>query len=83
MAVLSPEARTEWRDARRLFVSGLAWLLYAAGWVVAKSLRLIATTIGAVFYAAGWTAAKVWPGVVWCASAVQLGWNDGRKPIRR
>lgn len=84
MAVLSagPEARVQWRDAGRLIAAGLGWLLFAAGWTLAKTTRGAATVLGAVLFAAGWLAASVaWPALLWCGSAVRLGWQEGRKPI--
>lgn len=84
MAVLStnPGARLQWRDAGRLFAVGVGWLLFAAGWLVAKTLRSLATAIGAVLFGVGWLAsALVWPALCWCGRAVQLGWQEGRKPI--
>lgn len=84
MAVLSAEsrARLQWRDAGRLFAAGLAWLLFAVGWVVAKTLRAAQTALAAVLFAVGWTAgAVVWPALLWCGHAVMLGWQEGRKPI--
>lgn len=84
MAVLSADPRTQaqWRDAGRLFAAGLAWLLFAAGWLVAKALRIAQTAIGAALFAAGWLAGAVaWPALLWCGRAVALGWQEGRKPI--
>jgi hypothetical protein len=84
MAVLStsPDSRPNWRDAGRLTQAGLGWLLYAAGWLVAKTLRTIATVIATVLFAAGWLAsALAWPALCWCGRAVRLGWQEGRKPI--
>jgi hypothetical protein len=84
MAVLStsPGARLQWREAGRLIAAGLGWLLYAVGWLVAKTLRSAATVVGAVLYAVGWFAAALaWPGLCWCGRAVRLGWQEGRKPI--
>ena len=82
MTVLSPAARQQWGDAGRLAVTGLGWVLFALGWLVAKTLRLVATTLAAVLFGAGFLAASVgWPGLCWCGRAVRLGWEQGRKPI--
>lgn len=84
MAVLStnPGARLHWRDTGRLIAVGLGWLLFATGWLVAKTLRMVATAIAAGLYAVGWfAAAVVWPSLCWCGRAVRLGWQEGRKPI--
>lgn len=84
MAVLSanPRAREQWREAGRSVAAGLGWLLFAAGWLLARSLRGVQTVIGAVLFAGGWLAASVaWPALLWCGRAVLLGWREGRKPI--
>lgn len=84
MAVLSagPAARSQWRELGRLFATCLGWLLFAAGWVLAKAARTVATALGAVLFAVGWLAGSVaWPALLWCGSAVRLGWQEGRKPI--
>lgn len=84
MAVLStsPDSRLQWRDAGRLIAAGLGWLLFAVGWLLAKSLRGFATAVAAVLFAAGWLASAVaWPALCWCGRAVRLGWEEGRKPI--
>ena len=84
MAVLStsPDAQAQWRELGRSVAAGLGWLLFAAGWLVAKTLRSIATALGAVLFAVGWLAsAAAWPALCWCGRAVSLGWQEGRKPI--
>jgi hypothetical protein len=83
MAVLStsPDTREQWRELGRLARTALAWILFGIGWVLAKSLRGLATLIGGALFAAGWLAARVvWPGLCWCGRAVRLGWEQGRKP---
>jgi hypothetical protein len=83
MAILShvPDARGQWSEAGRLMRAGFAWTLFAIGWLLAKSLRLVATAIAAVLFAAGYLAGRVvWPSLVWCGRAVRLGWEQGRKP---
>lgn len=49
--------------------------------------RMLLTLIGAVFYAVGWVAAKVfgvlWFAAAWSATAVKVGWQDGRSPRGR
>ena len=70
------------RSARRAVSSALAWTLFGLGWTLAKACRLLLTTLTAVLFAAGWMAGKVvWPSLVWSATAVRLGWEEGRKPI--
>lgn len=84
MAVLStnPGARLQWREAGRIIAAGLGRVLYAAGWLVAKTLRSVATVIAALLFGAGWLAsAMAWPALCWCGRAVRLGWEEGRKPI--
>ena len=83
MAVLSADsdARAQWRDAGRLVAAGIGWVLYATGWLLAKAARAVASALGAVLFGAGWLAASVvWPALLWCGRAVQLGWQEGRKP---
>lgn len=83
MAVLShtPDTRAQWSEVGRLFRSGIAWVLFGIGWVLAKSLRLVGTAIAAVLFVLGYLAGRVaWPALVWCGRAVQLGWEQGRKP---
>ena len=83
MAVLShaPDARAQWRDASRLTKAGVAWVLFAVGWILAKSLRGIGTAVAALLFAAGYLAGRVmWPALCWCGRAVRLGWEQGRKP---
>lgn len=84
MAVLStnPSARVQWTEVGRRFASVLAWLLFAVGWLIAKTLRAIATALAAALFAVGWLAsALAWPALCWCGRAVRLGWAEGRKPI--
>lgn len=51
-------------------------------------VRLVLTVLAALLYAAGWvprrTGVVVATAAVWCAAAVQLGWQDGgrRGPAR-
>lgn len=85
VAVLSVNqaTRAQWRDAGRLIATSIGWVLFAAGWVLAKAARTVATALGAVLFAAGWIAGSVaWPALLWCGSAVRLGWQEGRKPKR-
>ncbi len=71
----------EFREAGRYAAALLRLALFSLGWLVARSLRLVATGIAAVLFAAGWTAGRViWPGLVWSARAVKLGWQQGAKP---
>lgn len=69
-------------DVRRVVSTGLAWLLYAVGWTVAKAYRGLVTVLAAVLFGVGWLAGKVlWPALIWSATAVRLGWDEGRKPM--
>jgi hypothetical protein len=84
MAVLStgPDSRAQWQDAGRLVLAGLGRLLYAAGWLIAKTLRTVGTILAAALFGVGWFAsALAWPSLCWCGRAVRLGWQEGRKPI--
>lgn len=77
----TPDFRAQWRDVGRQTVTGLAWLFYAAGWLVAKTFRAIGAAVGAVFFAVGFVAGRiVWPALAWCGAAVRTGWDEGRKP---
>lgn len=70
------------RDVRRAVAAGLAWLLFAVGWTVGKTYRALVTGLAAVLFGVGWLAGRVvWPALVWSATAVRLGWDEGRKPI--
>jgi hypothetical protein len=83
VAVLSqaPDARAQWREASRLAKVGVAWVLFAVGWILAKSLRAVGTAIAAALFAVGYLAGRaVWPALQWCGRAVRLGWEQGRKP---
>ncbi len=85
MAVLNPSipVRREWREVGRLLLSGLTWLLYGAGWLMAKSLRGIGWSVAAALFGAGWVAGRVlWPTLCWAGRAVALGWDEGRKPAQ-
>lgn len=75
------DARAQWREAGRLAKVGLAWVLFAIGWTVAKSLRGVGTLLAWVLFAIGYVAGRVaWPALLWCGRAVRLGWEQGRKP---
>lgn len=72
----------QFRDARQAVGTMLGWVLFATGWTVAKACRLLLTGLTAALFGAGWLAGKaVWPALVWAATAVRLGWSEGRKPI--
>lgn len=46
-------------------------------------MRLLLTTIAAVLYALGWLAGLVSLLVVWCWTALAVGWDDARTLRRR
>lgn len=70
------------RDVSRAMSAGLAWVLFAVGWTLAKAYRGVVTGLAAVLFGVGWLAGKVvWPALVWSATAVRLGWDEGRKPM--
>lgn len=76
----TPDVRAPWRDTARQLATGIAWILYAAGWLVSRTLRLIGTAVAGVFMALGWTAGRlVWPAIRFCAAATRAGWDAGRK----
>lgn len=82
MAVLShPDSQAQWREAARLLRTGIGWILFTVGWLLAKTLRGIATAIAATLFGVGYVAARVvWPALRWSGRAVKLGWEQGRKP---
>jgi len=49
--------------------------------------RALLTVLAAVLFAVGWLAAKtvgvVWLTLAWSATAVKVGWREGRSPQRR
>jgi hypothetical protein len=80
----TPDLREQWREVGRLVVTGLAWMLYAAGFTLARGLRAAGTAVGAVFIGVGWLAGRVvWPAMCWCGRASRVGWDAGRKPVGR
>lgn len=40
--------------------------------------RLLATVLAALLFTAGWTAGAVVQAVLWCVTAIRLGWDDAR-----
>ena len=75
------DARAQWREAGRLAMAGLAWILFAIAWVVAKSLRGVGTLLAWLLFALGYVGGRVvWPALLWCGRAVRLGWEQGCKP---
>lgn len=85
MAVLSTSQNpgVPWAEVGRRIAAGIAWVLFAVGWLAARSLRAVATGLGALLFAAGWvTAAVVWPALCWCGRAVRLGWREGQRTAR-
>ena len=45
--------------------------------------RLLLTLIAGLFWAIGWTVGKLALGVVWCAVAVKVGWQEARNGAPR
>lgn len=41
--------------------------------------RALLAILTGVLFAAGWLAARLWFGVVWAATAVQVGWQDAQQ----
>lgn len=75
-------AVAELRTAGRSMATLLGWVLFGAAWAVAKTCRALLTGAGAVLFAAGYLGGRViWPALKWSATAVRLGWDEGRKPI--
>ncbi|MBQ0893691.1 hypothetical protein KBX37_11385 [Micromonospora sp. U56] len=80
-AMARARARGQLTDAGRLLLTGLAWLLYAAGWSFARLCRVVAVTVGGLLYGVGWSAGRVALAVQWTWAAVRVGWDDGRQPV--
>lgn len=73
-------ARHRAGHARRQVASAIGAGFYWAGWALFKLVRLLLLAVGGVFWVLGWTARRViWPALAWCATAVKLGWEDGRR----
>lgn len=71
----------QFREAGRYAATALRFVLFAIGWTLAKTCRLIATALGALLFGAGFLAARVvWPALRWSGTAVKLGWQNGAKP---
>jgi hypothetical protein len=71
----------EFREAGRYAGAVARLLLFSLGWIVAKSCRLVATSVAGVLFAVGWTASRlIWPALVWSGNAVKLGWRQGSRP---
>ena len=76
----------QFREAGGYAATAIRFVLFAIGWTLAKTCRLIATMLGALLFGAGFLAARVaWPALRWSAAAVKLGWQSGAKsaaPVR-
>jgi hypothetical protein len=48
-----------------------------------RFVRLLLVVIAALLYAIGWAAGLVAVVVVWCWSAMAVGWDDARSLARR
>ena len=61
---------------RRVLLTVIATVLYGAGWLVAKGIRLLLTVIAGGFY---------WLGraVAWSYIAFRMGFMDGMRPSGR
>lgn len=44
-----------------------------------KFSRTLLTIIASIFYGIGWIFGAAWLAVVWCAIAIKVGFNEGRK----
>lgn len=74
------EARERARESGRQLASAIGTALYRVGWLLAKLVLLVLAVVGGIFYGIGWIARRaLWPALVWCAAAVKLGWEDGRR----
>jgi hypothetical protein len=71
-------------DVGRKVLTLLGTGLYRSGWLLAKLILFTLYALGGILYGAGWfTRRAVWPALVWAATAVRLGWEDGRKRAER
>lgn len=78
---MAPDFRGQWSEVGRLFAAGVGWLLFAAGWLMAKAFRALGVAVGAVFYAVGWVGGTVvWPVLAFTGRAAAAGWTEGRRP---
>jgi hypothetical protein len=54
--------------------------------VAVSAIRTLLTVVAGVLYGVGWIAARVfaaaWLCLVWSATAVRLGWQEGRRSGR-
>jgi hypothetical protein len=74
------EAKHRAGDAKRQVVEAIGAGFYWSGWLLFKLVRLLLVAIGGAFWVLGFTVRRViWPALVWCAAAVKLGWEDGRR----
>lgn len=73
-------ATSQWREVRTRLLSAAAWVLFALGFVLVKTLRAVGTAVVGVLFALGWTARKVGP---WCVAAFREGWDAGKPKVRR
>lgn len=81
-SVPAGRAVAELRAAGRSAATIIGWVLFAAAWTVAKACRALMTGAGAVLFGAGYLGGRVvWPALRWSATAVRLGWDEGRKPV--
>lgn len=77
------DARERASRAGRQLLAAVGTVLYRIGWAAAKLVLLVLWLIGAVFYGIGWIGGRIiWPALVWTATAVKVGWEDGRKRAR-
>jgi len=72
-------ATSQWREVGTRLISGAAWVLFALGFVLVKTLRAIGTAVAATLFALGWVARKVGP---WCVAAFREGWDAGKPGSR-
>lgn len=74
----------QFADAGKYAATAVRFVLFAIGWTLAKTCRLIATVLGALLFGAGFLAARVaWPALRWSGAAVKLGWQNGSRPPAR
>lgn len=77
------DVKAKFAEAGGYLATAVRLLLFAVGWLLAKTCRLIATVLGALLFGAGFLGARVaWPALRWSGAAVKLGWRAGAQPAR-
>jgi hypothetical protein len=82
--VTRAQVAAQFRDAGGYLATALRFVLFAIGWTLAKTCRLIATVLGALLFGAGFLAGRVaWPALRWSGAAMRIGWQAGARSAPR